>query len=394
MNTAELADTPLERSVDGRPLYTLYPARRGEDPGPLPEGAGLVLSRFAVIHREGTALLVESPRAWCDLRVHDPAVLALIGALSTPLRISALPEVLPAEATEQLIADLWRARLVVAYGAEEETELRLRQWSPFELWLHNRSRLGESGGFNASWGLTAWADGTFRPLPARPEPYPGTPIDLFRPDLEALRQNDPSLTTVLEDRRSIREHDDSFPLTIDQLGEFLFRCTRVRGTHLLDGIEHVDRPYPSGGALHELEIYPVVRSVDGLEPGMYHYDGHTHQLRPVCAENDATKTLIMAAELATGAQNPQLVFVVAARFGRLLWKYEAMGYAAILKDVGVLYHVMYSVATAMGLAACAIGGGHAEVFTAATGRDYFTEGAVGEFMLGSAAQENGAAAGV
>ncbi|SDJ26773.1 hypothetical protein SAMN05192558_11410 [Actinokineospora alba] len=82
MNTAELTDTPLERPVDGRPLYTLYPVRRGEDPGPLPEDAGLVLSRFAVIHREGTALLVESPRA-----------------------------------------------------------PRLRRWSPFELWLHNRSRL-------------------------------------------------------------------------------------------------------------------------------------------------------------------------------------------------------------------------------------------------------------
>jgi SagB-type dehydrogenase family enzyme len=200
-----------------------------------------------------------------------------------------------------------------------------------------------------------------------------------------LRHNDPSLTTVLEDRRSVREHDHDRPITADQLGEFLYRCARVRGTNLLDGIEHVDRPFPSGGALHELEIYPVIRQADGLEPGMYHYDGHEHVLRPVCPENEHTRTLFTAAELATGSQAPQVLLVIAARFGRLLWKYQAMGYSAILKDAGVLYQVMYSVATAMGLAACGIGGGHAEVFNQATGRDYLVEGVVGEFLLGSAA---------
>ncbi|GAA4437821.1 SagB family peptide dehydrogenase [Actinokineospora soli] len=372
---------PVERTADGRALYTLYPARRGERPGPRPDG-DLVLSRFAVLHRAGDSLLVECPRAWCDVRVQDPSVLAALGLLATPTSAVALKDVLPASAVDTFLDDLWEARVVVpAVGADEETELRLRQWSPFELWLHNRSRLGAAGGFNASWGLTAWADGEFPPLPARPVPYPGEPVDLPVPNLAALRETDPTLTAVVEDRRSEREH--GAPMTLRQLGEFLYRTARVRGTHELDGIEHVDRPFPSGGALHELEVYPLVSAVDGVGPGLYHYDGHTHQLRPVSAVNDGTATLRTAAELATGAEDPQVVLVVTARFGRLMWKYEAMGYAAILKDVGVLYQAFYSAATAMGLAACAVGGGHAEVFNEITGRDYLEEGVVGEFLLGT-----------
>lgn len=378
---------PVERTLDDRPdkpLYTLYPARSVVTPGPLPSDRELVLSRFAVLHREDGGLLIESPRSWCDVRVHDPAVLAVIGAFAMPQRRAAAGDMLPPAALDRLIADLWEACLLVpADGSEEETELRLRQWSPFELWTHTRSRLGEHGGFNASWGLTGWGADHFPPLPARPEPYAGTPVELYAPDLDELRRTDPSYTDVVESRVSVREHDDANLLTARQLGEFLYRCARVRGTSELDGIEHVDRPYPSGGALHELEIYPVVRRVDGLEPGMYHYDGHEHVLRKVCEPNDATGQIVTGACLATGAEDPQLVLVITARFGRLLWKYEGMGYAAVLKDVGVLFGVFYAAATAMGLAPCGIGGGHLAAFNDASGRDIFTESTVGEFLLGS-----------
>ena len=62
-----------------------------------------------------------------------------------------------------------------------------------------------------------------------------------------------------------------------------------------------------------------------------------------------------------------------------------MAYATILKNVGVLYQTMYLVATAMGLASCALGGGDADLFVAAVGTDYYAETSVGEFILGSIA---------
>ena len=44
---------------------------------------------------------------------------------------------------------------------------------------------------------------------------------------------------------------------------------------------------------------------------------------------------------------------------------------------------MYLVATAMGLAPCALGGGDADLSAQAMGTDYYAESSVGEFLLGS-----------
>jgi SagB-type dehydrogenase family enzyme len=85
---------------------------------------------------------------------------------------------------------------------------------------------------------------------------------------------------------------------------------------------------------------------------------------------------------------PQVLIVLAARFQRMQWKYQSMVYAAILKHVGVLYQQMYLAATAMGLAPCALGGGHSDLFAEAAGLNYYEETSVGEFILGTRADES------
>ena len=62
------------------------------------------------------------------------------------------------------------------------------------------------------------------------------------------------------------------------------------------GHERSLRPSPSGGGLHALEIYPVVQNMDGLEPGLYHYNPGEHTLetvsgltRPVTALSDLAR---------------------------------------------------------------------------------------------------------
>jgi SagB-type dehydrogenase family enzyme len=80
---------------------------------------------------------------------------------------------------------------------------------------------------------------------------------------------------------------------------------------------------------------------------------------------------------------PQVLLVIAARFQRMQLKYQSMTYSVILKNVGALYQTMYLVATAMGLAPCALGGGHSDLFAQAAGLSYLEETSVGEFLLGS-----------
>lgn len=81
--------------------------------------------------------------------------------------------------------------------------------------------------------------------------------------------------------------------------------------------------------------------------------------------------------------DPQVTLIISARFGRVMWKYQAIAYSLVLKHVGVLYQTIYLAATAMGLAVCALGGGDAADFAAASGLPYLAEGSVGELVVGS-----------
>lgn len=92
-----------------------------------------------------------------------------------------------------------------------------------------------------------------------------------------------------------------------------------------------------------------------------------------------------AAATLTGGAEPQVLVVMAARCGRIMWTYEQIAYAAILKDVGVLMQTIYLAATAMGLGACAQGFGDTAAFVAATGVDELQECSVGSIIVGSPA---------
>jgi SagB-type dehydrogenase family enzyme len=196
----------------------------------------------------------------------------------------------------------------------------------------------------------------------------------------------------MEARRSIRAYA-STPLSDRQLGEFLFRVGRVvdywrnevpteQGSLVMD---FMPRPYPSGGALYELELYAVVNSCDNLGFGLYHYDPQGHSLERVDAATADVEALLADAARATGMQREQLqvLIVVASRFARISWKYASIAYALTLKHVGVLYQTMYLAATAMQLAPCGIGTGNSDLFARAAGTDYYRETSVGEFLLGS-----------
>ena len=87
------------------------------------------------------------------------------------------------------------------------------------------------------------------------------------------------------------------------------------------------------------------------------------------ASSHAALDRLLSGARAAGAiaDDPPVLIVVAVHFARMFWKYEGIGYANVLKDAGSLLPTMYLVATAMGLASCAVGGGDAECFVAAAG---------------------------
>jgi SagB-type dehydrogenase family enzyme len=384
----------LEHSVhlDGSRLARLVPVGRGRSaPGPLTDPTGRVrLSRFAVATVDDGPLLVRAPDSplAVELGPQGAALLAGLTGWTSPAALAALPGGLPLDAVRQVLR-LFAAAGLLSTGAlgslagESEPEpQRSAQWSSADLWFHSRTRGPDTV---AGYGGTYPSAGRFTPEPASPEPFPGERIALPVPDLEAAAARETPFAQLLDDRRSVRDHNDAAPLTVSQLGELLYRSMRRRQTFTgSDGQELADRPYPSGGAVHELEVYPLVTSCAGMEPGLWHYATDRHELERVAEPGPATAALVAAArESSLMTADPQVLLLVTARFGRVMWKYETVAYPLILKHVGVLYQTFYLVGAAMGLAVCGLGGGDAADFATASGIDRLTEGSVGELIVGS-----------
>jgi len=148
-------------------------------------------------------------------------------------------------------------------------------------------------------------------------------------------------------------------------------------------IAYTRRPYPSGGSSYPLELYLAVDNCEGLDRGFYFYDAGEHTLAPIGVQARELDALLKSAAFAMGESGiPQILITIAARFGRVSWKYSSIAYSLILKDVGVLTQTFYLMATAMGLGGCAIGSSNIDLFARMTGIDFYVEGPVGQFAIG------------
>lgn len=334
------------------------------------------LSRFVLLRGLDGEMVLESPRSTARIILHEPGLGRLMMALVAGDE-SDVPGVSPQ--ARSAVADLLQRAGMLADG-DEERDQRLVQWSLPDLLFHQRSRLGRHC---EPFGGTFRLEARFAiPPPVKPA---ACDIRLAQPALDVLASTDPPLQRVIESRRSIRDHDDDAPIDVRSLGHFLFRSAGARGLSESGRYAISDRAYPGGGAMYELEVYPVVRLCAGLEAGIYHYEPDSHTLSSITRAEAAYQPLVARAMMAAGLVHPpQIVLVITARVGRMMWKYESMAYATILKHVGVLIHQFYLVATAMGLAPCALGGGDSESFARSTAIDPYEEPSVGEFMLGSA----------
>jgi len=225
-------------------------------------------------------------------------------------------------------------------------------------------------------------------------PWPGTKIDLGEVSPAPVAVLSPA-AKLLRERHSTRDFDDKRPITLAELARFLDSTARVQSEFKapLDyggggpELTYTARPYPSGGASYELELYLAVDSCDGLSRGFYHYDAGAHALVPIATRGNQLDALLKSAEFAMGvAAAPQILITIAARFGRVSWKYSSIAYALILKDVGALMQTFYLMATDMGLGGCAIGTTNIDLFAKMTGLDFHVEGPVGQFALGRGAK--------
>jgi SagB-type dehydrogenase family enzyme len=359
----------------------------------LGETETIALSRFAYLRRRGNEMVLESPRAGALFRICDPKIAATITALATPRKISWLrrQDDFPGSELLALLVDCQILFKVDTTHSDSprraEGDDNLVLWDFHDLLLHARSTEGRQA--NPLGGLYPHA-GVITPLPAVRQPWPGKPIDLHELSA-AASQTDSPVAKLLRERHSTRDFDDQQPITLAELSRFLDSTARIQsrwnsGLNSDDAgpdIEYTARPYPSGGSAYELELYLTVANCEGLARGFYHYDADRHALVPIAARAQELQAMLTAAEFAMAAPAPpQILISIAARFGRVSWKYSSIAYALILKDAGVLIQTFYMMATDMGLGGCAIGISNIDLFAKITGIEFHVEGPVGQFAIG------------
>jgi SagB-type dehydrogenase family enzyme len=353
----------------------------------------LVLSRFAYMRRRGNEMVLESPRAGALFKICNPKIASTITTLSTPQQIKQLrrQEGFPGVEFLALLVDceiLFKIDVAGERGLRStEGDHNLVLWDFHDLLFHTRSTEGRQA--NPLGGLYPYADVMPPPTAVRPR-WRGKKIDL-REFADKHSEAASPVAKLLHERHSIRSFDDRNPISLAELSRFLDNTARVQSrwsstVDLGDArplVEHAVRPYPSAGASYELELYLAVDKCEGLARGFYHYEAGGHALVSIGARTQQLEALLTAAKFAMDAPAaPQILITIAARFGRISWKYSSIAYALILKDVGVLTQTFYMMAADMGLGGCAIGSTNIELFAKMTGLKFHVEGPVGQFALG------------
>ncbi|WP_455208021.1 SagB/ThcOx family dehydrogenase [Kaarinaea lacus] len=155
-----------------------------------------------------------------------------------------------------------------------------------------------------------------------------------------------ALQQLLQQRRSVREYKNK-KLALSQIGQLSWAA---------QGITHAQgfRTAPSAGALYPLEIYVVAINVEGLAPGIYHYQSKQHHLT-VVREGEFSKALARAAYGQTWIRQAGAVFVIAAEYEKTTVKYGKRGERYVHIEVGHAAENLFLQAEALDLGTVVVG---------------------------------------
>jgi SagB-type dehydrogenase family enzyme len=197
-----------------------------------------------------------------------------------------------------------------------------------------------------------------------PLQLPGRPrVEL--PPPRAL--DDAGLGTAIRGRRSGRDFGPA-SLAAEELSTLLHLGGAVHEHAEMDGWPRYQRTAPNSGGMGSIEVYPVVMAVEGVEPGIYHFDSVEHHLSLLHAgafRDWLRHRVLFQLEFPDAA----VALILTAAFGRLQAKYGLRGYRFGFLDAGHVSQNLYLVASALGLEVCATAGFVDEQVDSALGID-------------------------
>jgi len=161
-----------------------------------------------------------------------------------------------------------------------------------------------------------------------------------------------SLEQAIKHRRTVRSFSTT-PLSLRECSQLLWAAQGItddRGAL---------RAAPSAGALYPLDIYLVtgIKSIAGLDAGVYHYEPFTHGLSPV-SKGDIRRDVARAALRQNWMADAPVQFVITAEYGRSSRKYGERGIRYAMIEAGHIGENIFLQAEALGLSAGIAGAFH------------------------------------
>ena len=393
LNFLELELLSLSINVNKRLTISVNPIK------PLPYSASSLshstffyLSSFCWIRLMNGNFLLQDASQSSQLIIYDFDYMRIISALSKGSTVATLatalgknfsaiiPSIIKLMLNNNLIHLSLNTSNPTTHNAYEN------YWSFEDLLFHERSRWGPHNKFiGANFSLDETT-----PVPSiTPTTHSIKEIPLSKPQEGMI---DPSFFNTILKRRSYREFGKK-PVSIKDLGLLLWFVLHIKSRHEAHAIgrrrsiyEITRRPVPSGGGMHEIEIYLAINCSEEIESGMYHYNAEKHCLEMLRYQDEYCNQLLSdAARAANLSKTPDTLIILGYRPQRIAWKYHGIVYSLVLKHVGIIFQQLYLISTALGLAPCALGVGNSRTFQYATKDDFNQEiiYSVGEFIVGS-----------
>lgn len=221
---------------------------------------------------------------------------------------------------------------------------------------------------------------------------------LGEPPVEAVRRGDAAASLklprvaatdfdhLLARRVTCRNFDPSRKLPFDLFAQLLQRVFAAQAeVRVGEDLVFLKKNVPSGGGLHPMECYLIVQHVQGVAPGLYHYQSVEHALEPLPVpegrswDDDGLRTFVMdmLAQQHWFA-DAHVVVLMSPRFDRTFWKYRqhAKGYRVVALEAGHLSQTLYLSATEAGLGAFITGAINEKELEQAFGLDPISQAAL------------------
>ncbi|MBN2054748.1 SagB/ThcOx family dehydrogenase [bacterium] len=186
--------------------------------------------------------------------------------------------------------------------------------------------------------------------------YPdGAPlVDLVPYEKLSVGRN-PLLDLVIA-RKSRRRYLDQ-ALSLEELSFLVFAGQGATNMYRdRNGVvTRADRTFPSAGGRYPFETYLLVQRVEGLKPGLYHYQPLRHGISLLNEDPGLPERLVAACCGQRFIADAGVVFIWTALPYRTEWRYMEYGEKFVALDAGHLCQNVYLAAEAIEAGACAIG---------------------------------------